>query len=152
MENAPFDIKFLGSLRIVHKNFFLYDNENMVVETYVSESNRNISSCGMISLLGKQASLEKKLYLIRPRQKLKFNVKKDFYKNKIEFELGRVRTKKSFNTLLDNNLNLGILCTKKNKTISDNAIQNSRFNSHPRIAGFVQVLASQPHRNNNQLE
>ena len=152
MENAPFDIKFLGSLRIVHKNFFLYDDENMVVETYVSESNRNMSSCGMISLLGKQASLEKKLYLITPRQKLKFNVKKDFYKNKIEFELGRVRTKKSFNTLLDNNLNLGILCTKKNKTISDNAIQNSRFNSHPRIEGFVQLLASQPHRNNNQLE
>ena len=60
----------------------------MVVETYVRELNRNISSYEVISFLGKQTDLENKLHLITPRQKLKFNIKKDFHKNKIEFELG----------------------------------------------------------------
>ena len=49
----------------------------MVVETCVSEFNRNISLYGVISFLGKQADLENKLHLITPGQKLKFNMKKD---------------------------------------------------------------------------
>ena len=91
----------------------------MVVETYVSELNRNISSCGVISVLGKQADLDNKLYLITPGQRLKFNLKKDFYKNKVEFELGKVHTKKLFKISRDNVSNFAILCTKKNNNIGE---------------------------------
>ena len=91
----------------------------MVVEICVSEFNRNISSCGVISFLGKQADLQNKLHLITPGQKLKFKMKKDFYKNKIESELGKVDTKKLFNMPQDNVLNFGTLCRKKNKTIGE---------------------------------
>ena len=91
----------------------------MVVGTCVSEFNRNISSYGVISFLGKQADLENKLHLITPGQKLKFNMKKDFYQNKTEFQLGKVDTKKLFNMPQDNVLNFGILCRKKNKTIGE---------------------------------
>lgn len=91
----------------------------MVGETCVSEFNRNISSYGVISFLGKQADLENKLHLITPGQKLKFKMKKDFYKNKIESEPGKVDTKKLFNMPQDNVLNFGTLCRKKNKTIGE---------------------------------
>ena len=81
--------------------------------------NRNISLYGVISFLGKQADLENKLHLITPGQKLKFSVKKDFYKNKIEFKLGKACAKKLFNTPRDNVLNFGITRTKKSKTIDE---------------------------------
>ena len=48
-----------------------------------------------------------------PEQKLKFNLKKDVYKNKTELKLGKVHTKTSFSTPPDNVLNFGILCTKR---------------------------------------
>ena len=52
-----------------------------------------------------------------PEHKLKFNLKKDDYKNKIEFKLGKVHAKASFSTPQYNVLNFGILYTKRNKTI-----------------------------------
>ena len=36
---------------------------------------------------------KKKLNLIRPTERLKFQFIKDFYKNKLEFELSKVHTK-----------------------------------------------------------
>ena len=117
IKSAPFNIKGLALLRVFNENFFLYDNENMVVETYKNELNRNILSYGVISFLGKPADLDNKLHLITPGQKLKFSVKNGFYKNKEEFELRKVHTDKSFNTPRDNILNFAILLLKKNSTI-----------------------------------
>ena len=37
--------------------------------------------------------MDNKLALISPNSKLKSNLKKDVYKNKVDFELGRVHTK-----------------------------------------------------------
>ena len=33
----------MKSLMIAHENFFLYDNKNVITETYVSDLNENIS-------------------------------------------------------------------------------------------------------------
>ena len=49
-KNASINVK---SLPVAHENFFLYDNENMITETYVSELNENISIYGLILFLGK---------------------------------------------------------------------------------------------------
>ena len=49
-KNASINVK---SLPVAHENFFLYDNENMITETYVSELNQNISIYGLILFLGK---------------------------------------------------------------------------------------------------
>ena len=56
-----------------------------------------------------------KLDLIRPNDNLKFQLKKDVYKNSLSFELGKVHTKKSFNVVSDKVFNFGILRSKKNK-------------------------------------
>ena len=70
------------SLTVADENFFLYDNENMVTETYVSKLNKSISIYGMIAFLGKCTSKANKLHLIMPEHKLKFNLKKDIIKTK----------------------------------------------------------------------
>ena len=44
IKNSSINVK---SLTVAHENFFLYDNENMITETYVSELNENISIYGL---------------------------------------------------------------------------------------------------------
>ena len=68
--------------------------------------------------MGKTTNKDSKLHLITPKHKLKFSLKNDTYKNKIELKLEKVHTKTSFSTP-QNVLNFGILCTKRIKTISE---------------------------------
>ena len=102
------------SLMLAYENYFLYDLENMITETFVSELNKNFSTYGLILFSG-EAKTENKLSLslIKPDNKLKFNLKKDVYKNEVGFELGKVHTKTSFSTTRDNVLDFGILCNNK---------------------------------------
>ena len=51
---------------VAHENFFLYDNENMITETYVSELNENISVYGLIAFLENTTNKDNKLHLITP--------------------------------------------------------------------------------------
>ena len=81
----------------------------MITETYLSELNENISIYGLIAQLGKTNNKENKLHLITAEQKLKFVLKMDAYRNKLELKLGQDNTKTSFRTPPDNVLN----CTKK---------------------------------------
>ena len=67
---------------VAHENFFLYDNENMITEIYVSELNESISVYVLIAFLGKTNNKDNKLHLITPEHKLKFNLKKYVFKNK----------------------------------------------------------------------
>ena len=87
----------------------------MKTETYVSELNENISIYDLIAFLGKTANKDNKLHLITPKHRLKFNLKKDVYKNKIKLKLGKVHTKTSFSIPQDDVFNFGILFIKRNK-------------------------------------
>ena len=114
IKKASINVK---SLIVGHENIFLHDNENMITETYVSELNENILMYGLTAFLGKTTNKNNKLHLIRPEHKLKFNLKKDVYKKKMELKIGKVHTKTLFSTTRDNSLNFSILCTKRNNTI-----------------------------------
>ena len=85
----------------------------MKAETYGGELNEKTSIYGLITFLRKTTNKDNKMHLIMPEQKLKFNLKKDVYKNKTELKLGKVHTKTSFSKPRDNVLNFGILCTKR---------------------------------------
>ena len=78
------------SLTVAHENFFSYDNQNI---TEVYELNENISIYGLIAILGKANNKDNKLHLITPEHKVKFNLKKDTFKNKIVLKLGIFHTK-----------------------------------------------------------
>ena len=82
----------------------------MITETFVTELNENFPTYSLISFSG-ETKTDNKLALIKPSSKLKFNLKKDVYKNKVSFELGKVHTKTRFSTTHDNILNFGILYT-----------------------------------------
>ena len=71
MKKASTNVK---SLMIAHKNFLLYDNENKITETYVSELNENIAIYGWITFLGKSTNNDNKLHLITRENKLRLNL------------------------------------------------------------------------------
>ena len=102
----------LKSLALAYENFFLCNNQNMITETVVTKLNKKLSTIGLASFSGK-AKDNNKLDLITPNRKLKFNMKKGVYKNRIALNLGKVHTKASFSTTRNNVLNFGLLCKKK---------------------------------------
>ena len=85
---------------LVYEDFFLYDLENVVTASFAT-------------LFSGETKTDNKLALISPHNKLKFNLKKDAYKNNLGFELGTVYDQTSFSVTRDNVLNFGILCTKR---------------------------------------
>ena len=55
--------------------YYLYDNQNLVRETFISEVNKQVHLIGSISFFDKIAA-DGKMFLIKTRDKLKFDVKK----------------------------------------------------------------------------
>ena len=82
----------LKSLTHAYENFFLYDLDNVIKPIFTTELQQEFSN--------------DKLDLIRPTERLKFEFIKDVYKNKLEFELSKVHTKKSFNVVSNKVFNL----------------------------------------------
>ena len=106
----------LKPLKLAYENFLLYDIENMMTlyETFVTKLNGSISIYGLISFSG-ETKTDSKLNLISPCNKIKSNLKKDIYENKV----GKVHTNTSISTTHNNVLNFDILCTRKNKTVGE---------------------------------
>ena len=125
----------LKSLTIAYEIFFLYDIENMITETFVTELNENTSTPYLISFSG-ETKTDKKLHLIIPHNKVKCNLKNNIYKNKVGFGLGKVHTKTSFSTTRDNVLNFGILSTRTNKTVGEKRTMSMEIIKTVHVLGF----------------
>ena len=108
----------MKSLTHAFENFLLYDLEDMVKETFVTELNKEFSIYDLITFSGENKN-NKKLNLINFNRNLKFQLKKDVYKTSFNFELGKVHTKKSYNVVSDSVFNFGLLLSKKNKTVGE---------------------------------
>ena len=73
----------LKSLTHAFENFFLYDLEEMIKTVYATELNKDFSIYGLISFSG-ETKKNNKLDLIKPNEKIKFQLIKDTYKeNKV---------------------------------------------------------------------
>ena len=72
----------------------------MIKETFVTELNKEFSIYDLITFSDKNKN-NNKLNLISPNRNLKFQLKKDVYKTSLNFELGRVHTKKSCSIVSD---------------------------------------------------
>ena len=104
----------LKSLTHAYEDFFLYDLENVIKPIFTTELQQEFSIDGLISFSG-ETKKNNKLDLIRPTERLKFQFIKDVYKNKLEFELSKVHTKKSFNVVSNKVFNFGMLRTDGKK-------------------------------------
>ena len=108
----------LKSLTHAYENFFLFDLDNVIKPTFTTELQKEFSIYGLISFSG-ETKENNKLDLINPKNKLKFEMIKDIYKNNMKFELSKVHSKKTFNVIGNHVLNFGILQTKKQKRIGE---------------------------------
>ena len=73
--------------------YFLYDNQNLVRETFISEINKQVHLIGSISFFDKIAA-DGKMLLIKTRDKLKFDVKKNAEISYFEFNLSPAHANK----------------------------------------------------------
>ena len=96
---------------------FLYDLENLIKETFVTELNKEFSIYGLITFSAENK--DNKKLLIKSNKNLKFEVNNGTYKTSISFELGKVHEKKSYCVVSDNVSNFGLFRSKKNKTIGE---------------------------------
>ena len=103
----------------------------MITETFVTELNQELSTFGLVSFSG-EAKNNNKLDLITPNKELKFNMKKDVYKNRITLNLGKVHTKTSFSTTQNNVLIFGLLCTHTHKKEINKKKKKNRLVSEKR--------------------
>ena len=128
-----------NSLTYAHENFFLYDLENMIQPTFTTELQQEFSIYGLIYFSGQQKD---KLDLVKPKNKLKFQLNRDIYKKQMKFQIAKVHKKKTFNIVSDYVSNFSIVKTEKNgignkrkmkNEIIDEipffGIQNSEFNT-----------------------
>ena len=77
---------------------------------------QNSEIYGLISHSG-ESTRDNKLELIKPTDGLKFQLLKNGCKKNLSFELGKVHEDRSFTVVGDSVFNLGLLRTKKHKTI-----------------------------------
>ena len=106
----------LKSLTHAYEKIFLYDLENVIKPIYTTKLRQEFSIYGLISFSGKKKK-NNKLDLIRPTERFKFQFIKDVYENKLEFELSKVHTKKSFNVVSDKVFNFSMLRTEGKKQL-----------------------------------
>ena len=106
----------MKSLTHVFVNVFLYDLENMIKETFVTDLTKEFSIYGLITFSGENK--DRKLDLIKPSNNLML-LKKDIYKTSISFELGKVHEKNPYIVVSDDVFNFGLLRSKKNKAIGE---------------------------------
>ena len=105
-----FDLKPLAH---TFEKIFLYDLENMINEIYVTQLNKEFPVYDLITFSSENKN-NKKLDLVTPDNNIKFQLKRDAYKNSIGFQLAKVHEKKSYTVINNKILNFGLLKSDKN--------------------------------------
>ena len=106
----------LSKLMLEQKNYFLYDDSNIINHTFYTELNRKVQTCGLISTvpLGIRPT-----HTIIPRKSLKFKVQNVEYKENIVIHLERMTKAESIKVKDDKVTNFSTLATKEKKKVGD---------------------------------
>ena len=104
----------IGSLKEITEyeqlNLGLYDNSNIIDETFIQRFNKRIQLYGFISIPFAQ---NKKNHLVTLKNLLPFHVKKDIQKEKLSFELAYLEKTDKIVTSDKKIHNLSIVCVEK---------------------------------------
>ena len=111
------DIGELDNLTIKEtKNFFLYDDSNLISNTFFTELNKNIQCYGFISLLYNNSDKQ----LVNSKNRLKFNILRNIEKEFLTLQLEDILTPNKVETTDSKIINFSVLATNKlNMKISD---------------------------------
>ena len=85
----------------------------MINEIYVTQLNKEFPVYDLITFSSENKN-NKKLDLVTPDNNIKFQLKRDAYKNSIGFQLAKVHEKKSYTVINNKILNFGLLKSDKN--------------------------------------
>ena len=97
------------SLDFIYENFFLYDLDNYIIPSFTTELETEFSIYGLVNFSNKLRTENEKLNIITTKNYLPFNVINNILKNKLNFELTKVHTKKTFEIIDKAVYNFGIL-------------------------------------------
>ena len=93
----------------------MYDLDSYIIPTFTTELETQFNIYGLVNFSNELRTENEKLNIISPKNYLRFKVIDNIFKNKLNFELTKVHTKKTFE-ITDNAIyNFGIL-----KTSSEN--------------------------------
>lgn len=103
---------------LLQQNFFLYDNSNFTKSTLLTELNKSIQLYGEIDVGVFEQG--KKIKLISPDTAIKFNIKKNVFKENLQFQLEDIRQKFAIKAIDNKICNITILKmpVKKRRTYS----------------------------------
>ena len=141
MKKLTNEINF-KSLNVVYENFFLYDLDNFIRSSYTTELQTEFSIYGLVNF-SNETKKENKLHIISPKNYLKFNTIKDTHKNKLNLELTKVHTKKTFEIIDNNAYNFGILCTE-NERVGEKRTMKQKIIDVIRVIGIQKTEYSYP--------
>ena len=100
----------------IEENYFLYNNSNMINQTFYTEPNKKIQTYELISYFNKDTQNHSNL--ITPKNKVKFTVREDTLRESLLFQLESIRLEKAkIEKSSDDIRNFVILVLRKNNKI-----------------------------------
>ena len=112
IKNLTEKIGDLSKLTLEQKNYFLYDNSNIINYAFYTELNRKVQTYGLTSTaaLGITST-----HTITRKKSLNFKVKNEEYKENIFIQLERITEEESIKVKDDKVTNFSILGTREKK-------------------------------------
>ena len=127
------DIGDLDNLVIKEtKKLFLYDDSNLITNTFFTEVSNKLQSCGLISL---QYNSNNK-NLINSKNRLKFNVLNNVRKEYLTLQLEDILTPKKIETVDAKITNFSILATRK---LNMKVIDEIKINGFQNFEQYLQI-------------
>ena len=77
----------LSKLMLEQKNYFLYDDSNIINHTFYTELNREVQTYGLISTASAGAKL---MYMVKKKKSLQLKVQNEEYKENFIIQLERI--------------------------------------------------------------
>ena len=106
----------LSKLMLEQKNYFLYDDSNIINHTFYVELNTKVQTYGLISTAPAGTS---PMHMITPPKSLKFKVQNKEYKENIVIQLERITKKESIKVKDNKITNFLILATREKKKVGN---------------------------------
>ena len=114
IKNFVEKIADLSKLTLEQKNYFLYDDSNIINYTFYTELNRKVQTYALISMV---AVGTMSTHVVTSQKALKFKVLNEQYRENIAIQLERITKYESIKVKDDKVTNFSILATREQKKV-----------------------------------
>ena len=122
-----------SKLMLEQKNYFLYDDSNIINHTFYTELNRKVQTYGLISTTSAGTSLT---HMITPQKSLKFKAQNEEYKENIAIQLEKITKEESIKVQDNKVSNFSILATRGKKKVGNKRLMPHKIIDQVKIGGL----------------